>query len=121
MAPSGLQWPRSSPIPTPVQESAGPIILSFTGDQEFLDSLHSFPKGYPFSIKIANVYIEGGERTKEGKTVLRRKRPRMTQEALNALLKRHGKEILDDADAKDDERVGVAREANARRQESRKT
>ena len=118
----GTIWPsvaKKFPDTHPSPRKRGARILSFTGEQEFLDSLHSFPKGYPFSIKIANVYIEGGERTKEGKTVLRRKRPKMTQEALNALLKRHGKEIIDNADANDEERAGVAREANAR-QEARK-
>ena len=79
-------------------------MLSFTGDQTFLDSLQRFPKDFPFNIRIANVYIRGGERVKEGQTVLRRRRPRMTAEALKSLLRRHGKEIADEADAEQDEK-----------------
>ena len=71
----GTIWPsvaKKFPDDHPSPRKRGARILSFTGDQVFLDSLHAFPKGYPFSIKIANVYIEGGERTKEVRTVLRR-------------------------------------------------
>ena len=35
-------------------------MLSFTGDQKFLDSLQRFPRDFPFNIRIANVYIRGG-------------------------------------------------------------
>ena len=79
-------------------------MLSFTGDQVFLDSLQRFLKDFPFNIRIANVYIRGGERVKEGQTVLKRRRPRMTAEALQNLLRRHGKEIVDEADADQDEK-----------------
>ena len=78
--------------------------MSFTGDQVFLDSLQKFPKDFPFNIRIANVYIRGGERVKEGQTVLRRRRPRMTAESLKNLLRRHGKEITDEATAEEDEK-----------------
>ena len=72
--------------------------MSFTGDQTFLDSLQRFPCDFPFNIRIANVYIRGGGRTSEGQKVLRRRRPRMTSEALKNLLQRHGKEIVEDAE-----------------------
>ena len=39
---------------------------------------------------------------KEGQTVLRRRRPRMTSDSLKNLLRRHGKEIADEADAEED-------------------
>ena len=67
-----------------------------------MDSLQKFPWDYPFNIKIANVYIRGGKRTSEGQKVLRRRRPRMTAEALKNLLQRHGKEIVEDAEAQVD-------------------
>ena len=79
----------------------GARVLSFTGDQKFLDSLQRFPKDFPFNIRISNVYIRGGERTSEGQKVLRRRRPRMTEEALKNLLRRHGKEILEEEEAED--------------------
>ena len=85
----------------------GARILSFTGDQKFLDSLHAFPRGFPFSVKLANVYIQGGEHTKVGQASQRQKRPKMTEEALKKLLARHGKEIIDDAEEKNDERANT--------------
>ena len=102
----GTIWPAVSkkfPDDHPNQRKQGARILSFMGDQKFLDSLHAFPRGYPFSIKIANVVIEGGDRTKEGRPVIRRRRPRMTEEALKNLLRRHGKEILEDAEENQDQ------------------
>ena len=51
----------------------GARILSFSGDQKFLDSLHAFPMGYPFSVKLSNVYIQVGERTKVGHTSQRKR------------------------------------------------
>ena len=83
----------------------GARILSFTGDQKFLDSLHSFPRGFPFNVKLANVYIRGGERTKAGQTTQRKKRPKMTEAALKELLARHGK-IMDDAEESDQQTGG---------------
>ena len=71
----------------------------------FFDSLHAFPQGIPFSVKLANVYIQGGERTKVGHTSQRQKRPKMTEEALKKLLARHGKEIIDEAEDKNGERA----------------
>ena len=87
---------RKYPDDHPIVRRRGARVLSFTGDQEFLDSLQKFPRDFPFNIRISNVYIRGGERTTEKQTVLRRRRPRMTEEALKTLLKRHGKEILED-------------------------
>ena len=83
----------------------GAKILSFTGDQKFLDSLHAFPRGFSFSVKLANVYIQGGERTKVGQASQRQKRPKMTEDALKKLLARHWKEIIDDAEEKNDKRA----------------
>ena len=83
----------------PIVRRRGARVLSFTGDQKFLDSLQKFPRDFPFNIRIANVYIRGGERTSEGQKVLRRRRPRMTAEALKNLLQRHGKEILEEEEA----------------------
>ena len=41
----------------------GARIVAFEGNQEFLDSLHSFPKDYPFNIRFGgNLYIRGGDR-----------------------------------------------------------
>ena len=79
--------------------------MSFTGDQAFLDSLQRFPKEFPFNIKLANVYIRGGARTTEGKVPVKRRRPKMTSEALRNLLTRYGKEIVEDAEADDEEKT----------------
>ena len=48
----------------------GAKIVAFEGNQEFLDSLHKFPKDFPFNIRFGgNLYIRGGERyTKFPKT-----------------------------------------------------
>ena len=111
-------WPaiaKKFPDDHPNPRKRGARILSFTGDQKFLDSLHEFPCGFPFSVKIANVYIEGGVRTREGKPVLRRRRPKMTEEALKALLTRHGKEIIDEAEQHEDELSAASRERAANR------
>ena len=83
----------------------GARIVSFTGDQDFLDSLQRFPKEFPFNIKLANVYVRGGARTTEGKAPVRRRRPKMTSEALRNLLTRHGKEIVKEAEAEDEEKT----------------
>ena len=41
----------------------GARIVAFEGDQKFLDSLHKYPKDYPFSIRFGgNLYIRGGDR-----------------------------------------------------------
>ena len=41
----------------------GARIVAFEGNQTFLDSLHRYPKDYPFNIKFGgNLYIRGGER-----------------------------------------------------------
>ena len=101
----GTIWPSSVKKFADNHESPrkrGARILSFTGDQKFLDSLHAFPRGFPFSVKLANVYIQGGERTKAGHTGQRQKRPKMTEEALKKLLARHGKEIIDEAEEESD-------------------
>lgn len=112
----GTIWPSiSKKIPNdhPNLRRQGARLLSCTGDQIFLDPLHAFPKGFPFRIKIANVYIEGGERIKKGCTVLRWHRPKMTAEALKTLLARHGREILDDANDNDNTRHTNAANASA--------
>ena len=101
----GTIWPveaRKYPDDHPIPRRRGARVLSFSGDQAFLDSLHGFPRDFPFSIKLANVYIRGGERTSKGAGASqRRRRPRMTEEALKKLLERHGKEIVEDAEAED--------------------
>ena len=48
----GTIWPSVSkkfPDTHPNPRKRGARILSFTGDQQFLDSLHAFPRGFPFS------------------------------------------------------------------------
>ena len=100
----GKIWPveaRKYPDDHPIIRRRGARVLSFTGDQKFLDSQQRFPQDFPFNIRIANVYLRGGERTNEGQKVLRRRRPRMTEEALKNLLQRHGKEILEEEQAED--------------------
>ena len=106
----GLQgsiWPSLSkkfPDTHPNPRKQGARILTFTGDQKFLDSLHSFPRGFPFHIKIVNVYIQGRERTRTrtSATQVRRHRPKMTEEGLKALLAQHSKELLDEAEEEAD-------------------
>ena len=104
----GNIWPieaRKYPDDHPIVRRRGARIVSFTGDQDFLDSLQRFPKEFPFNIKLANVYVRGGARTTEGKAPVRRRRPKMTAKALRNLLTRHGKEIVEDAEAEDDEKT----------------
>ena len=111
----GTIWPsaiKKFPDDHANPRKCGARILTFTGDQKFMDSLHAFPRGYPFVVKLSNVYIQGGERTRVGVAPLRRRRPRMTDAALKELLARHGKEAMDDAEAEND---AHASEASARR------
>ena len=100
----GKIWPveaRKYPDTHPIARRRGARILSFTGDQAFLDSLRNFPPNFPFSIKLANVYIRGGDRAAtQGKTEKRR-RPRMTEEGLKKLLERHGQEMVEEAEEED--------------------
>ena len=93
----------------PVEKRRGARIVSFTGNQEFLDSLHQFPRQYPFDVKVGNLYIRGGDRTEEEYTKFRRtRRPRMTQAALHELLKRNSGQIAEDAEAAEDRLAGVS-------------
>ena len=78
-----------------------------------MDSLHAFPQGYPFIVKLSNVYIQGGERTRAGVAPQRRRRPRMTEAALKELLARHGKEAMDDAEVENDAHTSAASDRHA--------
>ena len=81
----------------PVVRRRGAKIITFTGDEEFLDSLHSFPSNFPFSIKIANAYIRGGDRVKERYAGGKSQRPKISQGALRDLLKRNSNQLADAA------------------------
>ena len=110
-------WPveaRKFPDDHPIIRRRGARVLSFTGDQTFLDSLQRFPRDFPFSVRIANVYIRGGERTTEGQRTAHRRRPRMTEDALRNLLRRHGKEILEEEEAADAEKNSASDKNNNR-------
>ena len=100
----GKIWPveaKKYPDNHPIARRRGARILSFTGDQQFLDSLRNFPRDFPFSIRLANVFIRGGDRAAPGSTTQKKKRPRMTEEGLRKLLERHGKEVTDEAEAEE--------------------
>ena len=117
----GTIWPtqvKKFPDGHPNPRKRGARIPTFTGDQKFMDSLHAFPRGYPFHIKLANVYIQGGERSRAGATAQRRRRPRMTDAALKELLARYGKDAMNDAEAEND---AHAEEASARRNNAPRT
>ena len=78
----------------------------FTGDQEFLDSLHKFPR----DVKVGNIYIRGGDRTdlaypKNCQT--RALRPKMSQAALHALLTANKGNIVDGALQAEDKLAGL--------------
>jgi hypothetical protein len=92
----------------PYERRRGARIVSFTGDQLFLDSLHQFPRDYPFDVKVGNLYIRGGERTDVAYTRLGRgRRPKISQEALMDLLKRNSGQIADDAEEVEDKLAGL--------------
>ena len=113
----GTIWPSLSkkfPETHPNPRKRGARILTFSGDQKFLDSLHSFPRGFPVHIKIANVYIQGGERTRSGTSQLWRRRPNMTEEALKSLLAWHGKQLLDEAEEEADNQAKKASQKHSR-------
>jgi hypothetical protein len=91
-----------------MERRRGARIVSFTGDQAFLDSLHQFPRSYPFDVKVGNLYIRGGDRTDAEYTRYRRtRRPKITQDALHELLRRNNGEIVDEAEAAEDKLAGV--------------
>ena len=99
----GKIWPveaKKYPDDHPIARHRGARILSFAGDQEFLDSLGNFPRDFPFRIRLANVFIRGGDRATPG-SAQKRKRPRMTEEGLRKLLERHGKEMTEEAEAEE--------------------
>ena len=81
----------------PVVRRRGAKIITFTGDEEFLDSLHLFPSNFPFSIKIANAYIRGGDRVKERYAGGKSQRPKISQGALRDLLKCNSNMMADAA------------------------
>ena len=98
----GKIWPEEAkkyPDDHPIARRRGARILSFTGDQEFLDSLRNFPRDFPFSIRLANVFIRGGDRASSSGNAQKKRRPRMTEDGLRKLLERHGKELTEDAEA----------------------
>ena len=85
-------------------KAEGAKIITFTGNEEFLDSLHFFPSNFPFSIKIANAYIRGGDQVKERYAGGKSQRPRILQGALRDLLKRNSN-MMADAAAKAEDRL----------------
>ena len=62
-----------------------------------MDSLHSFPSNFPFSIKIANAYIRGGDRVKERYAGGKSQRPKISQGALRDLRKQNSNQMADAA------------------------
>ena len=85
-------------------------MVSFTGDQEFLDSLYQFPREYPFDVKVGNIYIRGGDRTDKACPRFNRgkmARPRMTQAALHELLAKNRGDIVDQAMDAEDRLAGL--------------
>ena len=111
----GKIWPveaRKYPDTHPIPRRRGARILSFTGDQTFLDSLRNFPRNYPFSIKLANVFIRGGDRAAPGSIPQRRRRPRMTEEGLRTLLSRYGREVVEEAEEEDVSHAQGGRDKN---------
>ena len=88
----------------PVVRRRGAKMITFTGEEEFLDSLHSFPSNFPFSIKIANAYIRGGDRVKERYAGGKLQRPRISNGALQDLLKRNSN-MMADATAEAEDRL----------------
>ena len=75
----------------------GVKIISFTGDEAFLDSLHSFPANFPFSVKLANCYIRGGDRVKERYAGTKPQRPKMAMSAVRELLRQNSTTITNEA------------------------
>lgn len=75
----------------------GVKIISFTGDEDFLDSLHRFPANFPFNVKLANCFIRGGDRVKERYTGTRPQRPKMAMGAIRELLKRNSTAMVNEA------------------------
>ena len=75
----------------------GVKIISFTGDEAFLDSLHSFPANFPFSVKLANCYIRGGDRVKERYAGTKPQRPKMAMSEVQELLRRNSITITNEA------------------------
>jgi hypothetical protein len=93
----------------PVVKRRGARIVSFTGDQAFLDSLYQFPRDYPFDVKVGNIYIRGGDRTEQScpKYSRNKPRPRMTQAALHELLSKNRGDIADQAMEAEDRLAGL--------------
>ena len=69
-----------------------------------MDSLYSFPSNFPFSIKIANAYIRGGDRVKQRYAGGKSQRPKISQGALRDLLKRNSNQMAEAA-AKEEDRL----------------
>ena len=90
----------------------GVKIISFTGDEAFLDSLHSFPANFPFSVKLANCYIRGGDRVKERYTGATPQRPKMAMSAVRELLRRNSTTITNEALDEEDRLASGMRETN---------
>ena len=90
----------------------GVKIISFTGDEAFLDSLHSFPANFPFNVKLANCYIRGGDRVKERYAGTKPQRPKMAMSAVRELLRRNSTTITNEALDEEDRLASNMRNTN---------
>ena len=94
----------------PNEKRRGARLVSFTGDQDFLDSLHKFPRDYPFDVKVGNIYIRGGNRTDLAYPKNRQsqgQRPKMSPAAVSALLTANKGDIVDGALQAEDKLAGL--------------
>ena len=81
----------------------GARIVAMTGTPEFMDSLQHFPKDFPFSITMANVFIRGGTRSDESHANARR--PKISEVALQGLIKRNMAKIIKGMNLSEDDKL----------------
>ena len=95
---------RTYPKDHPVEKRRGARVVTFEGDQKFYDSLHQFPRDFPFTIKVGgNVYIRGGDRADpDDPRATKGYRPRIQRSGVRQLMAGVQEKLLDQAQANED-------------------
>ena len=91
---------------------AGAKIVAFEGDQQFMDSLLTHPKDFPFLVRFGgNLYIRGGDRIDpEDPAAIQPARPRMKRDAVRQLVKGSHNAILNTGLSAEEEAARTALE-----------
>ena len=96
---------RTYPRDHPNEKRRGARIVTFEGDQDFYDSLHQFPRDFPFTVKVGgNVYIRGGDRADpDDPRAIQGYRPRIKRSGVRQLMSGVKEKLMDQAQDQEDQ------------------